>query len=381
MRILHTADWHLGKSLHGQSLLEDQAHILDQIFSIARDQKPDAIILAGDIYDRSIPPSPAVELFSSTLERFQRDLNLPLFLIAGNHDGPERLAFASGLLARSRVFVAGQFTPAHRPITLDDAHGPVDFHLIPFLHPLHVRSALGEEDLTSHEAASQAALQTIHPYLRPSARHIAVAHAFVAGAQECESERPLTVGGSGAVPSSLFQGFHYTALGHLHAPQSVSSPSCRYSGSPLKYSFSEIAHQKSVTLAELDASGAISMTDIPLTPRRDLRVLEGCLHDLLHTRPSGPSREDYLLVRLTDTAALLDPMGRLREVYPNVLQIERPAFERAGEDAQLSREDLKQDDLALFRSFFLQVTGEYLTEDQSAAFRDLAATTQPETEG
>lgn len=380
MRILHTADWHLGKWLHGQSLLEDQAFILEQILAVARDQRPDAVVLAGDVYDRSVPPAPAVELFSATLDRFHHELGIPLLFIAGNHDSPERLAFAAGILARSRIFVAGSFDTGAPPIRLEDAHGPVDFHLIPFLHPAHVRSALGDETLTGHDAATAAAVATLRPNLRPNVRHVAVAHAFVAGAKECESERPLTVGGSGAVPASVFEGFHYTALGHLHGAQGAGKGQLRYSGSPLKYSFSEVDHEKSVTLVELDARGVPAVTEFPLVPKRNLRVIEGMLDDLLSRKPAASEREDYLMVRLLDTAALLDPMGRLREVYPNVLQIERPVFEHAGADAALSREDLKQDELALFRSFFSQVTGEELSEEQAEAFRALAVSAGPDTE-
>lgn len=372
MRILHTADWHLGKWLHGQSLLEDQAFILEQILELARDQRPDAVVLAGDVYDRSVPPAPAVELFSITLDRFQRDLGVPFFFIAGNHDSPERLAFAAGILARSRIFVAGQFVSGPAPVRLEDAHGPVDFHLIPYLHPVHVRTALGDETLNSHDTATAAAMATIRPHLDPQVRHVALAHAFVAGSRECESERPLTVGGSGAVPAQVFEGFHYTALGHLHGAQHAGGERLRYSGSPLKYSFSEAGHRKSVSLVELNGRGEVAVTEFPLIPRRNLRVIEGMLDELLGRKPPAAEREDYLLIRLLDGSALLDPLGRLREVYPNVLQIERPAFERSGEETGLSREDLKQDELSLFRSFFTQVTGEALTEEQAEAFRTVA---------
>jgi len=372
MRILHTADWHLGKALHGLSLLEDQAHVLDQILDLARELQPDAMILAGDVYDRSVPPGPAVELFSETLERIRRDLQLPVLLVAGNHDSPERLAFAHGILAESGIFVAGRFSPGAPPVSLGDEQGPIDFHLLPYLHPLQVRTALAHDSLATHDTATRAALETLRPHLRSGARHVAVAHAFVAGGEESESERPLTVGGSGAVPSSLFEPFQFTALGHLHAPQQIGSPRLRYAGSPLKYSFSEVHHRKSVSLVELDAAGNVSVEAVALNPRRDVRIVEGKLDDLLAESPEPASREDYLLARLTDTTALLDPMGRLRERYPNLLQIERPLLQRSGEDASLRREDLKQDDLSLFRAFFQQVTGEELDEDQAAAFTVLA---------
>lgn len=372
MRLLHTADWHLGKILHGASLLEDQAHILGQFVDIARREKPDVIIIAGDLYDRAVPPAEAVALLSKTLADLAADPGVPILAIAGNHDSADRVAFGSELLAKAKVHLAGRFNPtpeACAPITLTDKHGdPVQFFLLPFLFPPEVREALGDDSISTHEQATRAALDQLRPHFDKNARQVLIAHAFVAGGLESESERPLSVGGSGTVPAVIFEDFHYIALGHLHAPQQVEMHKVRYSGSPLKYSFSEKAHNKSVSLVDLHSDGTIHhLEEIPLTPRRDLRAIEGSLEQLLASEPDDRHRNDYLLVELTDKGALLDPMGRLREIFPNILIIERPALEHEGGETTLTREDLKQDEVTLFKAFYQQVTGETLDEDQQKA--------------
>ena len=371
MRILHTADWHLGKILHGASLLDDQAHILAQFVDIARREKPDVIIIAGDLYDRAVPPADAVALLSKTLAELAADPAVPILAIAGNHDSADRVAFGSELFAKANVHLAGRFDPkGTEPIVIDSRHGRAQFFLLPFLYPAEVRELLNDEGIASHEQATRAALDTLRPHFDKDARQVLIAHAFVAGGIESESERPLSVGTSGTVPAKVFEDFHYVALGHLHASQEVDFHKVRYSGSPLKYSFSEIAHDKSATLVDLHADGDIHhLEEIPLTPRRDLRKLEGDLESLLHHKPDPRHREDYLLVELTDTGALLDPMGRLREIYPNILLIERPALEHQGdgEASTLTREDLKQDEVTLFKNFYQQVTGKELEQDQEKA--------------
>ncbi|MEO0444602.1 MAG: exonuclease SbcCD subunit D [Verrucomicrobiota bacterium] len=363
MRILHTADWHLGKSLHGHSLLEDQARFLDLFVDMVKSEKPDVLLLAGDVYDRSVPPSSAVELFSDTLERLASlsSTPLPLLIIAGNHDCGERLSFASDILRRQALHIAGAYHPGSRPVLLEDQDGPVAFHLLPYLFPAELRAHHPEDDSSDHQALTQTALQ--HLPSKETSREVLVAHAFVDGGEESDSERPLSIGGSGAVPAVLFERFQYTALGHLHAPQSLSSR-IRYPGSPLKYSFSEHEHEKSVSIVELDAAGECRLETLPLRPRTDLRVLEGSLKDLLQQGQAAPDRDDYLLIRLTDTEALLDPFGKLKEVFPHLLHLERPGLQRNLHENDLHREDLRKDDVTLFQSFFHQVTGEPMNPQQ-----------------
>ena len=371
MRILHTADWHLGKILHGASLLDDQAHILAQFVDIARREMPDVIIIAGDLYDRAVPPAEAVALLSKTLAELAAEPAVPILAIAGNHDSADRVAFGSELFAKANVHLAGRFDPDNtEAITIDSKHGRAQFFLLPFLYPAEVRESLSNAGISTHEQATRAAIDALRPHFDKDARQVLIAHAFVAGGIESESERPLSVGGSGTVPAAIFEDFHYVALGHLHASQEVGFQQVRYSGSPLKYSFSEIAHDKSATLVDLRADGDIHhLEEIPLTPRRDLRKLEGDLESLLTRKPAPRHRDDYLLVELSDTGALLDPMGRLREVYPNILLIERPALDHQGdgEGSTLTREDLKQDEVTLFKNFYQQVTGTDLDDDQQKA--------------
>ena len=336
MRFLHSADWHLGRVHHGVSLLEDQAHLLREFIRLAADLRPDAILLAGDIYDRSVPPAEAVRLLDLVLTELVQGLRIPVVMIAGNHDGPDRLAFGASLLGGAGLSVRGVVDAQAQAVVLHDAHGAVAIHALPYAEPAVVRAALGgtlrsDDDsaapvIDSHQAALAAQLRAARAAHPAGARSVVVAHAFVLGGSESESERPLSVGGSGAVSAALFDGFDYVALGHLHRPQQVGEARIQYSGSLLKYSFSEADHSKSVNLVELDANGACTVERIALTPRRDLRILSGSLDEILAAAENDPGRDDYVLARLTDTGALLDAMGKLRTAYPNALAIERPQF-------------------------------------------------------
>jgi exonuclease SbcD len=334
MRFLHSADWHLGRVYHGVSLLEDQAHVLQQFVRIAAETRPDAVLLAGDIYDRSVPPAEAVRLLDLVLSDLVLELKIPVVMIAGNHDGSDRLAFGSGLLVRAGLIVRGPVEMGAAPLLLRDAHGEVEVHALPYAEPALVRSASGDEAIADHHgalAAQTAALRAAHVRGR---RSVVVAHAFVHGGAESESERPLSVGGSGAVGAGVFDGFDYVALGHLHRPQALGGEGAepwrnariQYSGSLLKYSFAEADHAKSVNLVELDGAGRCAVERIALVPRRDLRILEGELAALVAAAATDPARDDYLLARLTDRGALLDAMGKLRGAWPNALAIERPTL-------------------------------------------------------
>ncbi|WP_068638028.1 exonuclease SbcCD subunit D [Thauera butanivorans] len=381
MRFLHSADWHLGRVHHGVSLLEDQAHILGEFVRLAADMRPDAILLAGDIYDRSVPPAEAVRLLDLVLTELVQGLRIPVVMIAGNHDGPDRLAFGAGLLGGAGLTVRGPFEPQARPLVLHDEHGAVAIHALPYAEPAVVRSAVAgrySEDaedtapaIDSHQAVLAVQLQAARAAQPQGARSVVVAHAFVLGGSESESERPLSVGASGAVDAALFDGFDYVALGHLHRPQQVGQARIQYSGSLLKYSFSEADHAKSVNLVELDAAGACTVERIALTPRRDLRIVEGQLDAILAGGAADPARDDYILARLTDSGALLDAMGRLRGVYPNALAIERPqlAGDGPGRAAADHRRVRMQD---LFASFHRDTTGQALDEAGAAVLERIA---------
>ena len=272
MRFLHTADWHLGRSFHNVSLIEDQAHVLRQLVDLAKDAEVDAVIVAGDVYDRAVPPPDAVSLLSDVLGELALGLGIPVIMIAGNHDSAERLNFGAQLLARSRCHIFGRLGAQPDHVVLEDAHGPVHVLGLPYAEPSVVRERTGA-DLHTHDAAMAHLAAAAAANVPEAERSILVAHCFVAGGSESESERPLSVGGAGNVSAAAFEPFAYTALGHLHRPQAA-GPNARYSGSLLKYSFSEVDHEKSVSLVELDAAGAATVEEVSLTPRRDMRLIE-----------------------------------------------------------------------------------------------------------
>ncbi len=368
MRLLHTADWHLGRLFHGQHLTEDQDFILRQFVDLARESRPDVILVAGDIYDRAVPPPEAVEVLDEALARLVGDLGIPVVMIAGNHDSPNRVNFCSRLLARQGLHVVGTLETKVRRVLLEDAHGPVAIYALPYAEPSMVRACHGVDDLITHDDAMRSCIAGIVEEHPDGMRAVLVAHAFVAGGAETESERPLSVGGAGTVDAACFDQFHYVALGHLHRPQATGREVVRYSGSLMKYSFSEVDDQKSVYLVEMDRAGACRMEAVTLKPRRDLRRIEGYLSDLVERPDPHVNREDYLLVSLRDKGALLDAMGRLREVYPNVLHLERPACESSGELHGAEGGHARMDVTDLFASFFEQVTGSELSDDQRSAF-------------
>ena len=369
MNFIHTADWHLGRQFHNVSLIEDQRHLLAQLVALADDAEVDAFIIAGDVFDRAIPSPEAVALLDDFLAEMTLGLKIPVVMIAGNHDSPGRLGFGSRLFRMAGVFVHGQVEAQPQPLVIRDKWGPVHLCALPYAEPAVTRDRTGEAGLHSHEQALAHLASVARAQIPDGERSVCIAHCFAAGGEESESERPLSVGGSGAVSLKCFEGFSYTALGHLHRPQRVGER-IRYSGSLMKYSFSEIGHAKSASVVAIGEQGDLEIVEHPLRPRRDLRLLEGELADLVKGPAPGENPEDFLLVRLTETKALLDPMGRLREVYPNVLHIERPALERAAPTALDARQPGRGDQ-DLFAAFFEQVTGEPLSQEEADAFAEV----------
>jgi len=365
MRILHTSDWHLGRQFHNVSLLDEQRHALEQVISIVRERQVEVVLVAGDIYDRSVPPAAAVELLDETVHAICHDLQVPLIMIAGNHDGPQRLAFASRQLAEAGLHVAGPLQRDLQPVLLNKEGTEVAFYPIPYAEPATVRQVF-EVEVSGHDEAQAFLLDQIRRHNGLQRPCVVIGHCFLAGGEVSESERPLSIGGADQVSPEHFRDFAYAALGHLHGPQQRGAEHVRYSGSLLKYSFSEERQRKGVTLVELDARGKASIEQIPLTPLRDMRTLEGSLAELLAAGETDPHRDDYLLVRLTDSHAILDVMSKLREVYPNVLHLERPGLMSRGEALQVARERLKQGELAMFADFFDQVAGQQLSDEQRA---------------
>ena len=368
MRFLHTADWHLGKTLCNASLLEDQAHVLDQILLAVRDARPEVLVIAGDIYDRAVPSKEAVSLLDSFLKRLIQEEKTPVLIIAGNHDSPERLGFGASFLGEQGLFLAGTWSPD--PVIL----GNVAFHLVPYGDPATIRHALNEDGIRTHQDALAAQLAMVRERHPPGLRSVVVAHAFVTGGLVCESELALSVGGAGEVDGRLFEAFDYTALGHLHRPQEVGGMAhVRYAGSLLKYSASEAGHVKAMTLVELPETGPAHTEPWLLSPRRDLRRLKGHFQDLLTGSDPG-SREDYLFVELLDPGPVLDALVRLRRVYPNLLGLQGP-LETGQDPGVLNVDHRSLDPETLFARFFQETTGSELSGEELDLYREILART------
>lgn len=367
MRILHTSDWHLGRLLHGVYMTEDQEVVLGQLTDLITTENPGLVILSGDVYDRAVPPHAAVALLDCVLTRIINELQTPMMIIAGNHDGPDRLAFGSSIFRERGLHIFGNLKDAETPVELEDAHGKVAVFGLPYAEPSQFREHLGRDDLNEHGSAMAAMCQKLSGQLEPGTRTVLAAHAFSAGGRISDSERPLTIGGAGTVDASIFEPFDYTALGHLHAPQAIATNSAHYSGSLLKYSFSEADHRKSVTIVEMDADGACEVTLHDLKPRHDLRIIEGAFADVLANGAGDVNKDDYVKVVLSDRKPVFEAMSRLREVYPNTLQVERPALET--EDREQSIADVqKMSESALFGIFFEDMLGEAPTEEEMTLF-------------
>ena len=374
MRFIHTADWHLGRLFFGRHLTDDQAHVLDELVHLAKDARAEAVVIAGDVYDRAVPPVEAVELFDDVLSRFLLEERCKVLYIAGNHDSAARLGFGSRLLAGGGVFVAGQLYADAPPVVLDDACGKVAFSLLPYMEPATVRFAYGEEaeDLAGFDEATSFAVARAAACVPKGCRSVAVAHAFIAGGASSESERPLSVGGSDSVHPACFAPFSYTALGHLHAPQQAGAPNIRYAGSLMKYSFSEAAQRKGATVVDLAADGSVTIEEVALAAPHDLRVVRGTLEEILRDRARFPKSEDYTAVALMDKGPVLDAHGKLRTIYPNVLQVMRPGLmEQAGTVREHGRKKLDRPDDVLFGEFFADMTGEALDEAQKKELSDV----------
>ena len=369
MKILHTSDWHIGRQFHGISLLDDQRHVLDQIIEHIKNESVDAVIIAGDIYDRSVPPANAVSLLDDVLNTICSELGVPVVLIPGNHDGAERLRFGSKQLSQAGLHIIGELNQITHPVMLSKAGCEVSFYGIPYNDPETVRNHFGA-DVSSHDEAHQFLVEQINTVKLDGAINVLISHCFIDGAEESDSERPLSIGGADRVGFQSVTGFDYVALGHLHNPQYKGEDHIRYSGSILKYSFSEQRQQKGVTLIEMHNTGLQSIKCLPLKPLRDMRILEGDLESLLEQGRFDPNNKDYLLIRLTDQTSILDPMGKLRQVYENVLHIEKTWLQESG-GLQVNTARLKRGELEMFTDFFEQVSGIPLSEDQHEAIKTI----------
>lgn len=354
MRFLHTADWHLGRIFYGQYLTDDQAYVLEnQFFTILKEEKIDGILLAGDVFDRAVPPIEAIELWDSIITCLAMDYKVPLFVVSGNHDGAERLEVGRSMLSESGIHIWGSPHHALQPFEFEGVDGKVAICPMPFSEPRRIGDALGLSSSEPKPVDTDMADDTLFPYVDDKdqeavalnlhnydqmyqawsdylykqvpkgMRSIAISHAFVMGGEVGGSERTLSVGGSEQVNPRVFKDFHYTALGHLHGPQRMGADHIRYSGSPLKYSFDEHGQKKSFTIIDMDTKGSVDISTIPVEAKRDVVILEGYFEDLLNNKKlQVKHKDDYVQARLLDTMPIMDGMAKLRQVYPRCMTIE-----------------------------------------------------------
>ncbi|WP_019152603.1 exonuclease SbcCD subunit D [Robertmurraya massiliosenegalensis] len=363
MKFIHTADWHLGKLVHGLYMTEDQRVVLNEFVKLVEEEQPDAVIIAGDLYDRSVPPTDAVELLDEMLFKMNVELKTPIIAIAGNHDSAERLSFGSSWYRNSHFYLTGKLQKSFEPIRLNG----VNFYLVPYAEPGMVRHLLEDDSIHSHQDAMKAVIGKIEETINVNEPNVFVGHAFVLGGNTSDSERTLSVGGSGCVGQELFEPFSYTALGHLHSPDAIKHDKIFYSGSLLKYSFSEAKQKKSVQIVEMNENGSFEVRYHSLAPKQDMRELGGYLEELLD--PSFYEKQkldDYLKITLHDEGALIDPINKLRQVYPNVLHLERKINlqDMKQRDQVTAHREEKKSELELFEQFYMEMTTADFTEDK-----------------
>lgn len=372
MTFLHLSDLHLGKTVNEFSMLGDQRYILDQILRLVNAERPDGVLLAGDIYDKPVPPAGAVELFDDFLSALA-EKKVPIFIISGNHDSAERIAFGGRLMKDSGVYISKVYDGDIAPITLRDSYGEVDVFLLPFIKPAHVRHCFEDEEIASYTDAVRVAVA--HMPIDPKKRNVLVTHQFVTGASTCDSE-DLSVGGSDNVDATVFAPFDYVALGHLHGPQRVSRDTVRYCGTPLKYSFSEVRHQKSATLVTLNAKGDVSVRTVPLIPQHDLCEIEGT-YDEVTARSfyeNTPYRRSYMHITLTDEEDIPDAVAKLRVIYPLLMKLDYNNRRTRQNATILAAENgERRHPLELFEELYERQNNQPMSDDQRAFAAELIA--------
>ena len=372
MKLIHLSDLHLGKRVNEFSMLEDQAFILREILQIIDEEQPQAVLLAGDIYDKSVPSGEAVQLFDGFLWELS-SRKLQVFVISGNHDSPERLSFGGRLMEGSGIHLAPVYSGKVEPAELEDAYGPVNVYLLPFLKPAHVRRYFPEEEIGTYTEALRKAVEAME--IHKEQRNVLVTHQFVTGASRSDSEE-ISVGGSDNVDASVFDDFDYVALGHIHGPQNIGSSRIRYCGTPLKYSFSEAGQQKSVTVAELKEKGSLEVSVRPLTPLRDLREIRGAYLEVTEKSfYEGRNREDYLHITLTDEEDVPDGAAKLRVIYPNLMRLDYDNTRTRSRNLPEGAEEPEtKSPLELFEEFYERQNNQPMTEEQIRFSRALMET-------
>ena len=369
MKLFHISDLHIGKRVNEISMVEDQDYILKQIIRMTDSEKPDAVLIAGDVYDKSVPPADAVTLFDDFLFHLAQR-RIPVLIISGNHDSPERLAFGNRLMAGAGIHLSPVYDGNVLPVTLSDEYGEVHFWLLPFIKPAHVRRFYPEETIETYTDAVRTAIEKMD--MDRTGRNVLLTHQFVTGAATCESEE-ISVGGSDNVDASVFEGIDYVALGHLHGPQNIGTNRVRYCGTPLKYSFSETGHAKSVTVVHLGAKGELRLETLPLVPRHDMRQIRGEFAQLTDRAfCSAQNAEDYLHVILTDEEDVPEALGRLRMIYPNIMKLSYDTTRtRSNQIIDGAIEVQRKSPLDLFEELYVLQNNQPMSAQQKAFAQEL----------
>ncbi|MDF2699169.1 MAG: sbcD [Haloplasmataceae bacterium] len=370
MKFLHTADWHIGKIINEYSMIEDQKFIIDKLFAVIELEKPDVIVIAGDVYDRSIPPKEAIELLDFTLTKIIEFYKIPTLIISGNHDSSERLSFGNKLLEHKNLFIQGLIFDEIKKVTINDEYGPVNFYLVPYAHPMNVKYQYNDTNIIDHNSSLKAIIDKMSDDFNEFERNILITHNYLISSSEdiltSDSERSLTIGGTEYVDATLVEKFDYVALGHLHKPQKVKHDYIRYSGSLLKYSFSETDFNKGVNIIELKEKSSKQITFIQLEPIRDMRIIKGELNTLIDKNfYSKINCDDYICAILTDKTDLYNPADQLRTIYPNLMQIQRNNNIIEVESSTRASTNFKsKSTVELFEEFYENIQGMSLDDNR-----------------
>lgn len=369
MKIMHLSDLHIGKKVNEYSMLQDQIYILKEILRIIDNEKVETVIISGDVYDRSLPPNEALELFDEFLYQLS-SRNVNVFVISGNHDSPERISYGGRMMTENKIFLSPVYDGNVKPITLNDDYGEVNFYLLPFVRPADIRRYFPDENIENYTDAVKVAIDNMNVDF--SERNILVTHQFVTGAELSESE-DIIVGGTDNVSGEVFDGFDYVALGHIHREQTVGKDNIRYCGTPLKYSFSEAKNIKSVTILDFNDKGNIEYSKIPLTPFRDMREIRGTYYELtLKSNYESTNTEDYLHITLTDEEDIPDAIGKLRSIYPNIMKLDYDNLRTRGSGIVDAIENIEsKSPFELFADLFKQQNNQDMSEEQEEIMRNL----------
>lgn len=369
MKIMHLSDLHIGKKVNEYSMLQDQEYILKEILRIIDNEKVETVIIAGDVYDRSLPPNEALELFDEFLYQLS-SRNVNVFVISGNHDSPERISYGGRMMTENKIFLSPVYDGNVKPISLNDDYGEVNFYLLPFIRPADIRRYFPDENIENYTDAVKVAIDNMNVDF--SERNILITHQFVTGAELSESE-DIIVGGTDNVSGEVFDDFDYVALGHIHREQTVGKDNIRYCGTPLKYSFSEAKHIKSVTILDFKDKENIEYSKIPLTPLRDMREIRGTYDELtLKSSYESTNTEDYLHITLTDEEDIPDAIGKLRSIYPNIMKLDYDNLRTRGSGIVDAIENIEsKSPFELFADLFKQQNNQDMSEEQEEIMRNL----------